>query len=296
MTPTEISSSDFPGLYQTVDRASLDAQKSYFGGLRWYLFLLTCAAFVSYASPSNICGAIISAILFLITLCILIFLRVKRPDGVWYNGRAVAESVKTRSWRWMMRADPYQDRDQPEIVSGNFINDLKAILDQNKDLSNVLQSGSAINDPISVKMKAIRELPTEERLQIYIVHRITNQVNWYWHKSGFNKRRAQQWFWVSVFLHSLAIFMLIFRISNPLLSLPVEVVATAAGATLTWLQAKKHNELNSAYALAAHEIVLLKGESASIKTEDQLSKYVINSEAAFSREHTQWAARKGDSA
>jgi hypothetical protein len=196
----------------------------------------------------------------------------------------------------MMRADPYQDRDQPEIVSGNFINDLKAILDQNKDLSNVLQSGSAINDPISVKMKAIRELPTEERLQIYIVHRITNQVNWYWHKSGFNKRRAQQWFWVSVFLHSLAIFMLIFRISNPLLSLPVEVVATAAGATLTWLQAKKHNELNSAYALAAHEIVLLKGESASIKTEDQLSKYVINSEAAFSREHTQWAARKGDSA
>ncbi|MEO1352240.1 MAG: DUF4231 domain-containing protein [Cyanobacteria bacterium J06635_15] len=48
-----------------------------------------------------------SALLFLVTLAILIGLRVKRPDDIWYNGRAVAESVKTRTWRWVMRAEPY---------------------------------------------------------------------------------------------------------------------------------------------------------------------------------------------
>lgn len=294
VTQIEISSTDLPGLYQTADRASIDAQNEYFGGLCWYLFLLTCAALVSFASPGSICGAIISAVLFLITLGILILLRVKRPDGIWYNGRAVAESVKTRSWRWMMRADPYQDRERPEIVSGNFINDLKAILDQNRGLSHSLQSGSALSDPISLKMKAIRGLSTEERLKVYVEQRITQQANWYWHKAGFNKRRAQQLFWTSVFLHSLAILLLMFRINDPSLSLPIEVIATAAGAVLTWLQAKKHNELNFAYTLAAHEIVHLKGETDSAKTEDQLSDYVVNSEAAFSREHTQWAARKGD--
>jgi len=133
-----------------------------------------------------------------------------------------------------------------------------------------------------------------DRLSVYVGQRIQNQSNWYWLKSRFNKCRAQQWFWVSVALHSIAILFLLLRIQDPTLSLPVEVVATAAGAALTWLQAKKHNELGSAYALAAHEIVLIKGESVTVSTESQLSEFVVNSEAAFSREHTQWTARKGD--
>ncbi len=194
----------------------------------------------------------------------------------------------------MMRAEPYEDCQNIEIVSKQFINDLKAILNQNKSLSHSLQSTNAVNDPISQPMKDVRALSVPERLVVYVGQRIQNQATWYWTKSRFNKRRAQQWFWVSIFLHTSAIAMLLYRIKDPAFSLPVEVVATSAGAVLTWLQAKKHNELNSAYALAAHEIVLIKGESASVCREQQLSEYVVNSEAAFSREHTQWVARKGD--
>lgn len=294
MSDIKITSSELPGLYQSADQASLDAQKVYFRGLKWYLLLLISAAFVSYARPSNIIGALLSASLFLITLGILIFIRVKRPDDIWYNGRAVAESVKTMSWRWMMRAEPYEDCDNIELVSKQFINDLKAILRQNKSLSHSLQSTVAVNDPISLVMRQVRVLSVAERLAIYVDQRIQNQANWYWTKSRFNKRRARQWFWASVFLHASAIAMLLYRIKEPAFTLPVEVVATAAGAVLTWLQARKHNELNSAYALAAHEIVLAKGESTAIHNEQQLSEYVVNSEAAFSREHTQWVARKGD--
>jgi hypothetical protein len=294
MTNTSVNTTDLPCLYQSANRASIEAQSHYFALLRWYLLLLVVAAFVSYICPSNIVGALFSASFFLITLGILIFIRVRRPDDIWYNGRAVAESVKTISWRWMMRAEPYQDCEKLEIVSKAFISDQKAILDQNRSLSHVLQSDCAVSDPISNKMKAVRGLPVLERLSFYVEHRIQEQENWYWHKSKLNKRRAKQWFWVSVALHSSAILMLLYRIKDPSFSLPVEVVATAAGAVLTWLQAKKHNELNSAYALTAHEIVLIKGESTSVQTEEQLSDYVINSEAAFSREHTQWVARKGD--
>lgn len=290
----EITSNDLPGLYQSANQASLDAQSNYFRGLRWYLILLICAAFVSYARPSDTVGALLSAGLFLITLGILIFIRVQRPDDTWYNGRAVAESVKTRSWRWMMRAEPYEDCENIEIVSRQFISDLKAILEQNKSLSHSLQSTSAVQDPVSPIMRNVRGLPVSDRLASYVDQRVQNQVEWYWHKSRFNKRRAQQWFWVSVLLHGTAIAMLLYRIKDPSFSLPVEVIATGAGAALTWLQAKKHNELNSAYALTAHEIVLIKGESDSVHNEKQLSEYVVNSEAAFSREHTQWVARKAD--
>jgi hypothetical protein len=294
MTKIEVKSTDLPGLYQTADQASLNSQSAYFTGLKWYLILLVCAAFVSYSIPNHVCGAVLSALLFLATLGILIFIRTKRPDEIWYNGRAVAESVKTRAWRWMMRADPYQEQQTDEVVAGNFINDLKAILEQNKSLSHALQSGCALSDPISQKMREVRALSAADRLALYIDQRVSDQAEWYWTKSGFNKRRADLWFWVSVILHSAAIILLVIRIGNLSLSFPIEVIATAAGSALTWLQAKKHNELNSAYALAAHEIVLIKCESALVSTEEQLSEYVVNSEAAFSREHTQWIARKSE--
>jgi len=290
----ELNSSTLPGLYQSADRASLGAQSTYFWGLRLYLFLLVIAALVSYLWPDNSYGVIASVLLFLITLGILIYLRVNRPDDQWYNCRAVAESVKTRSWRWCMRAEPYGDASDKQVVAKQFINDLKAILKQNRSLSEVLQSGEGIKEPISPTMEHIRKLSVEERLELYKTQRIDNQANWYSLKSIFNKKRARQWFWVSVFLHGLAICFLIYRVKDPTFKLPVEVVATAAGAVLTWLQAKKHNELNSSYALTAHEIMLIKGEALSVKTEKELSEFVFNSETAFSREHTQWAARKSE--
>lgn len=294
MSDIKISSLDLPGLYQSADDASLEAQSIYFWSLSAYLILLIFAAVVAFIRPHGVQGALVSASLFLVTLGILIFIRVKRPDDVWYNGRAVAESVKTRSWRWMMRAEPYEDTDNIEIISKQFINDLKAILNQNRSLSHSLQSVSGINDPISETMKSVRALPVADRLSVYSKQRVENQATWYALKSQYNKRRARQWFWISVILHSAAILMLLYRIKDPFADLPIGVMATAAGAALTWLQAKKHNELNSAYALAAHEIVLIKGEAMSINGENKLSEFVVNSEAAFSREHTQWAARRGD--
>ncbi len=292
MSEVELKSSTLPGLYQSADKASLKAQSAYYLGLKSYLFLLVLAAFVSFLWPKDTYGAIASALLFLITLGILVLLRVNRPDDLWYNGRAVAESVKTRSWRWCMRAEPYQDCENVELVSKQFINDQKSILTQNRSLSEVLDSEAGINDPISDSMRNIRALSTVDRLEVYKNQRIDNQANWYAKKSQFNKRRAKQWFWISVLFHVIAVGMLLYRIQAPEFALPVEVVATAAGAVLTWLQAKKHNELNSSYALAAHEIVLIKGEALSVESERNLSEFVLNSENAFSREHTQWTARK----
>lgn len=292
MAPPILEDQTLPGLYQSANSASIISQSIYFLGLRFYLVLLVVAALVSFLWPLDWRGAIASAILFLITLGILIALRVKRPDDLWYNGRAVAESVKTRSWRWAMRSEPYEDATNLDLVSRLFISDLKVILGLNRSLSCVLGQSEIINDPISKEMLAIRRLSVSQRLDIYRDQRINEQAMWYSKKSLYNKRKASQWFWCSVVLHSLAIMMLLYRIKNPNLNIPVGVVATAAGAVFTWLQANKYNELNSSYALAAHEIVLIKGNSLSVKSEKELSDFVLSSEVAFSREHTQWIARK----
>ena len=283
---------DFPALYNAADSASLEAQSNYFNALRLYLTFLILAAFVSFKWSQNVYGSIASVTLFLITLGILVWLKVQKPDDIWYNGRAVAESVKTRTWRWVMKAEPYNEAVSDEQAQKELLSDLKAILDQNRSLSGYLKLTPDLGEAISEKMIAIRSLPWRERLSVYNNDRIDNQSIWYSKKSLFNKRRAKQWFTASIFLHSIAILMLLYRIKEPNSLLPIGVVAAAASSVLTWVQAKKHNELNSSYALAAHEIVLIKGEAVMVQHESNLSEFVVNSESAFSREHTQWIARK----
>lgn len=282
----------FPALYQAADKASRDAQSNYYLALCSYLILLIVAAFVSFCWPNTPYGALASAALFLLTLGILIWLKVQKPEDTWYNGRAVAESIKTRTWRWVMKAEPYQNNALDEQIQKEFLSDLKTILEQNRSLASFLEWNPNLGEAISDEMKAVRNLPLSERIDTYKKERIDDQSIWYSKKSQFNKRRAKQWFVVSIVLHSAAVLMLLYRIKEPTTSLPIGVIATSASAVLTWLQAKKHNELNSSYSLAAHEIVLIRSESASISTDQQLSDFVVNSEAAFSREHIQWTARK----
>lgn len=287
---------DLPGLFQSADTASIKEQQKFFKGIFWYLMLLIVAALFAFFADDypNPIFKIISTVLFLLTLFIMVWLRVSRPDDIWYNGRAVAESVKTRSWRWMMRAEPYFDCDNIEIVRKHFVIDLKTILKQNENLIGKLGISASLEEPISAKMIEVRMLNLSDRFNFYRQERITNQAIWYTNKSKFNEKRAEMWFWTTVSLHSLAILLLLYNIYDPNAKLPIEVVAVAASSVLTWLQAKKHNELSSSYSLTAHEIILIKSEITIIKSEEDLSEYIMNCENAFSREHTQWYARKNE--
>jgi len=290
----EIEDKDLPGLYQSANSASLEEQKKYFNGISLYLTLLIIASLFSYFANDfqSPIFRIISTVLFLLTLFIIIWLRISRPDDIWYNGRAVAESVKTRSWRWMMRAEPYIDSEKVDMMRKHFVNDLITILKQNESLIRKLKISASVEEPISDKMLQVRKLDLRERFILYRKERITNQELWYIKKAEFNKTKAEFWFWSTVVIHSFIIIFLLYNIYVPALRPPVGVLAIAASSVLTWLQSKKHNELSSSYALAAHEIVLIKSETTRIETEMDFSNYIMNCENAFSREHTQWYARK----
>jgi len=291
-----VTDSDFPGLFQAADSASISEQKKYFNGILWYLIILIFAALVAYLSQNETSGLlkIVSALLFLTTLSILVWLKYTRPDDLWYNGRAVAESVKTRAWRWMMRAEPYEDHEDLECIRRRFISDLKQMLKQNESLIGEIGISASVEEPITTKMLEVRHKDLGDRFEIYKRERITEQEKWYAKKASFNKKRSTHWFIVTVVLHAIAIIALLYNIKEPRLNIPIEVIAVAASSVLTWMQAKKHNELSSSYSLTLHEIVLIKSEVTSINSEDEFSEYVLNCENAFSREHTQWFARKNE--
>ena len=75
---------------------------------------------------------------------------------------------------------------------------------------------------------------------------------------------------------------------------PTDVLVAIAASILSWMQAKRFSELASSYSLAAHEISLINEQSLRSTTDNDFSIFVGDAENAFSREHTQWVARKGD--
>lgn len=289
----EIHEVDYPALYQAADTASIDSQRIYlFIMVSYLLLLIVGVGFTIYADNSRLSG-ILAALLFLGTLFLSIFQASKRYDRTWYNARAVAESVKTRTWRYMMRAEPYESMEPDTVAQSNFSNDLLQILNQNRELGPNIGGDFSAKEQITLKMNEVRQRDLPERLKLYRKERIDEQRTWYAIKSATNRRSARNWFITMIVFQALAIICLLVQIGYPHLDyLPTEIFIIAAGSTLTWMQVKRFQELSTAYSLTAHEIGFIKSQSESVESESQLSNFVKDAENAFSREHTQlWHER-----
>jgi len=284
-----IRESIYPELYKVADRASIKLQKKLFLYQRIYLIMLILVTFVTYYFPESQFGSTVSALLFMANIFLLVAIKVEKLDSKWYNARTVAESVKTISWKWMMRAKPYQNKDNVNQI----FYDLRQIFDQNLIFSYLINSMQIPPEmQISTEMKEIRKMSFDKRKKFYLKERLKNQLSWYSQKSRENRRKGEIWFWFSILLHTLAIILLCLKIMDYQYQFPIEVIAITACAVFTWLQAKRFSEVSSTYAQTAHEITIIGSESDSVSNDDSFAKYVANSENAFSREYTQWYAKK----
>lgn len=290
-TEQKVCNTDYPALYLATDSASLEAQGTYTRYIVSILVLLVAAATASLFSGDSQWLAIISALLFVGTLILSIVLAAKRYDKTWYKGRAVAESIKTRTWRYMMRAKPYDE--SSEISRALFLNDLKGILNENRDLCQHLPESHANSGQITPTMESIRGSSLEDRMKIYQTQRIDDQRSWYAKKAGYNRRMSKRWFLCMCGFQLLALISVLTRIAHPSWDkLPTEVLAVAAAAVLSWMQVKRFQELSTSYNFTAHEIGIVKEVLQGVTDEEHFSSFVGDAENAFSREHTQWLARR----
>lgn len=277
---------DFPYIYQSADSLSLKAQEHFFCVLFFHLLFLAAGALLSFINYSWV--TICQPIILLLALGCSVYLFSQRPDKNWYAGRAVAESIKTLTWRYICRAEPFCTKDN--IAKSEFRNKSKQILEQNKQISQELIEGlncSIITD----KMEEIRASTLEERIDYYRVNRIKEQLNWYHKKANFNKNMAKLFFWLLIFFNSLSLIFSILNITYNNI-FPTDLTITVASGFLSWIQAKRFTELSASYALAAHEISFINEQSESFNDDESFSSFVGDTESAFSREHTQWIARR----
>lgn len=283
---------DYPALYRAADNASNESQASLLYFHKINITLLICAAITALMSAMTTLVAILSAAFFLGSLLVYVYGQHQNFLGRWYQARALAESVKTATWRLMMSAEPFGNVSK-EVNLQNFRNLLNELLQSNKGIGAYLCGDWAQMDQVTPKMTYILDASFDEKRQLYLHERIDNQRKWYAKKSGDNREASKRFFWLLCGVYSIAIVLLLVRIAAPETPfLPIDVFAVIASSIIGWAQIKRFDELASAYGLTAHEVGIVKSRYENVNDSEHLSCFVSDAENAFSREHTQWAARR----
>jgi uncharacterized membrane protein len=290
------SETALPASYQEADAASRLAQKRYIAMFRRILVstgLSALSTWSAHAVPSYIFSLGFAAVVFaLISLVLTLVLKERRYENSWYMGRAIAESIKTRSWSYMMRANPYAGNMSEDDIDRSFIRDLGNILKEKGPL--VLSRPRDGNESeISEIMCKTRSASLAERKDIYLAHRIVDQKKWYGSKAAASNSKENQVFIAVIIIQIAAVvigFLALAESHAP--SGLVSVLASFSSATLAWLQVKKYQETAQSYSVTSQELGFIEALARTVSTEEQFSLFVENAEFAISREHTLWIARR----
>lgn len=284
--------SDYPALFVSADSASNTAQWRFMAIAKVEYALLVVAAILTMNLSTAPAYLIANAMVFGVLVVFLVFRSLKALDQNWYSGRAIAESVKTLTWRYMMKSAPFDGSDNQADKEFQLL--LRGILSSNTRAANVLSLGqNGHNKEVTGFMRRIRNLPLEERAKFYAFNRVDEQHKWYLHKADDNIRAFRGFIGLLIGIYLVAGISTLVKIVYPNFTYyPTEPLIVLAGTMLGWIQIKKFNELGAAYTLTAREIGLIKIGDNCTSSEAKFSEYVNDAEMAFSREHTQWIARQ----
>jgi len=287
---------DYPALFRSSDTVSLAAQRTYLCIQRVYLLCLVFSGLCE--AVTRLTGAALAtwldsivAVVLVTGLLLLWVSRARRHQEIWFDCRAVAESAKTATWRYMMRVPPFQDATSADAL---FISELREIRNARpgfrKSLAGALDASA---DEISGHMRKAREMSLDSRKRFYRNARLRDQRQWYSGKSNAHSRAASRWFRAVLVLHAMAIGLAI--VKAVIGGIPIDIVSilvTFAVAVVAWNRTKRNEGLAQAYSLAAQELGELEALSDGICAEGDFAEFVEQVEEAISREHTMWCARR----
>ena len=280
-----------PALYKSADEGSTSAQKRFLGTIMVEYFLLFSVSVVGATLVSTDFGPTSMTIILVILAGLFVFKVFKKLDQDWYRCRALAESVKTSAWRFAMRAHPFEDAIDIEMPKMMFRNLLQDILRTNQHVAQNLHH--ADSDQVTESMIKVRTLPLADRVSVYVTGRIDDQRNWYSRKSSYNRKALVIWVCTTIAIYLAAVVSLnAERFGIDPFNLVFDPLIVLVTSSLGWLQMKRHGELIASYNLTAHEIGIIRSKAQSIGNEKEFSEFVNEAELAFSREHTQWVARR----
>ena len=283
-------------LAEAASQDSMAAQRRYMVATAAHLACLVLAAlFGALTIPLEPAGIDLSgaaAVGFFASAALLsAYLFGTRPDRRWYDGRAAAESMKTLAWKYSVGGSPFSVNAADEGgLEKLFVERTREII---RALKYAKPGGGRAEPQITDEMRRVRSQSLEDRRAQYREQRIGSQQRWYAEKAQWNNRRATWWRAVVLAVEVAGVFLGLLKVTGAVEIDLLGLAATLATALGAWLQAKQHEELGRAYAVASQELGAILSLVDGAQTEAAWAAFVDQSEEAISREHTLWRASRG---
>lgn len=255
---------NYPGLYDLTNSRSATSQKKYFFwlGMEYSLLIVSAInAFIIYDYKYYV-----AFVLFASLMALMVFKVKSKFEQEWYKYRAITESIKTTTWNYIMKAEPFNGENELGNIKelSKYLSD---IVGGSEYISKTINPEVIAKGPLTGEMKNIRGMDYISRRDFYVSHRIEDQRSWYVSKSSDNKRKGKLWSYSIFFLYLLAFLCSIYNafISNSTDGIiPINIVTTIAASLVGWTQIKRHGELSASYILTAHEIGLIKEQASYV--------------------------------
>ena len=294
-----LAEKDYPYIYLDSDAASKGAQKRY-KIISWSILCVMLICTIIGCLPEGITKDYfyivkINGYLLLGTAIASTLLFFLEPEKNWYIGRAVSESVKTLSWRYIMRSEPFNIIDEA-LARRNFIERIGDIITEvNKD-GFTPKKNERHSDIITQRMENLRKLDFTSRKKEYEVFRIEDQIDWYSKKVISNRNYARLFSSLIIIFQFVAAVYLIFFIDTYKELKLTEIMIFIATSLIAILEMNKYKELHQSYFVTQSELNIIKSKFNTVTDDSELDEFVKEAEQAISREHTMWLARRGNSA
>ena len=231
---------------------------------------------------------IVAALFFLLALMIKFLTRSSSYDDDWFNGRAIAETVKSTAWRYMMRVPPFAGDDADDELTS----ELAALLNDSAGLRHAVRNLPGDAHQLTASMHTVHDLDFDGRRRVYVNRRLLEQAHWYRQRSAKHSRSAGRWFWVAIVCQVLAVLSALLALAavaahqgsdviTPV-TRAMSLLASLAIAVTAWTQLSRDDELARSYAVSLQELLLIAGAAERAKTEEVFAAVVRDGEGAIS--------------
>lgn len=286
--------SDYPALYHAADFQSLEGQRRYLTATRLRLAVVVLAAATglgAFAVDGIQLLGIVGAVALAAAMGLELYLRNVRPDRIWYDGRAAAESAKSLTWRYVAGGNPFP------ISLGTAAD--AAFAAQVAEVMHVVPGTHLVPDDhsgeqITPRMRNLRTSALPIRRAAYRDGRIVDQRSWYGQRARENEQSSRRWSTFLVAAEIVGVGAAILRAADVVDVDATGVTAALIAAVVAWVETRQHRTLASAYAVAHHELGLIEAQIDDSVTEEGWARFVDESEEAISREHRLWRASRKD--
>ena len=236
--------------------------------------------------------AVITAASLAVHFLVTWIMRARRYDAAWFKCRAIAESVKSLTWKYMMAVEPFSSDLQAKELDTRFSEELKAMVRPTERLGEHLSGPAMTLPPITDSMRQFRTLSLEEKQTKYLKERVSNQKSWYDSQANAHASVDRRFFCVILAVQLLALVLAVVVVAG--LTLPFNAtgsLTTVAATVLAWVQFKRYGDTLQTYPLAAHDLAMLESFAIHVTDQQTIQAFVRDVEAAISREHKLWYAR-----